>query len=101
MNEKDFDMTKKTNRVENFMESLATMIDSLFTSTLSNSKENHMQTQHKAIHKDEPETTDQPIYESMEDYKAQTGKQFRRTKDQMDRNLTREEAFNETYGGSN
>tara|TARA_Y100000310_G_scaffold342559_1_gene446325 strand:- start:7845 stop:8129 length:285 start_codon:yes stop_codon:yes gene_type:complete len=42
------------------------------------------------------------LYESIEDYTAQTGKRFRMTKEQKSRNLTREEAFSEMYlGGTN
>jgi len=37
------------------------------------------------------------IYESIEDYTKQTGKRFRMTKDQKSRELTREEAFMETW----
>lgn len=40
-----------------------------------------------------------PNYQSIEDYTEKTGKRFRMTKDQKNRNLTREEAFAETYGG--
>tara|TARA_R110002020_G_scaffold281534_5_gene497225 strand:- start:231 stop:476 length:246 start_codon:yes stop_codon:yes gene_type:complete len=36
-----------------------------------------------------------PLYESIEDYTAKTGKRFRMTKDQKQRNLTRDEAFSE------
>ena len=42
------------------------------------------------------------LYESIEDYTAQTGKRFRMTKEQKSRDLSREEAFNEMYlGGTN
>lgn len=37
------------------------------------------------------------IYESIEDYKAQTGKRFRMTRNQKERGLTREEAFKEIW----
>ena len=40
------------------------------------------------------------LYESIQDYTTQTGKRFRMTKDQKTRGLTREEAFNETFGGN-
>jgi hypothetical protein len=39
------------------------------------------------------------VYESIKDYTSKTGKRFRMTKNQKQRELTREEAFNETYGG--
>ncbi|MFP6655509.1 MAG: tetratricopeptide repeat protein, partial [Myxococcota bacterium] len=41
-----------------------------------------------------------PVYESIEDYASKTGKRFRMTKDQKSRELSREEAFNETFGGA-
>tara|TARA_R110000737_G_scaffold50703_1_gene71704 strand:- start:309 stop:632 length:324 start_codon:yes stop_codon:yes gene_type:complete len=41
------------------------------------------------------------LYESIEDYTAQTGKRFRMTKNQKTRELTREDAFKEMYGGTN
>mgnify|MGYP001583208314 CR=1 FL=1 len=37
------------------------------------------------------------VFESIEHYTEQTGKRFRKTKDQTDRGLTREQAFNETH----
>ena len=39
-------------------------------------------------------------YESIEDYKAKTGKRFRMLKEQKERGLTRDEAFAETFGGN-
>ena len=41
------------------------------------------------------------LYESIEDYTTQTGKRFRMTKNQKTRELTREDAFKEMYGGTN
>jgi len=38
------------------------------------------------------------LYESIEDYTTQTGKRFRMTKSQKELGMTREEAFNLTYG---
>jgi|3_EtaG_2_1085321.scaffolds.fasta_scaffold43352_2 hypothetical protein len=42
-----------------------------------------------------------PEYSCIAEYTEQTGKRFRMTKDQKQRELTREEAFNETFGGTN
>ena len=39
-----------------------------------------------------------PFYVSIEDYTTITGKRFRMTKDQKARNLSREDAFTETFG---
>ena len=41
------------------------------------------------------------VFESIDDYKQRTGKRFRMTKDQKQRGLSRDEAFNETYGENN
>ena len=40
-------------------------------------------------------------YASIEEYTKATGKRFRMLKEQKDRGLTREEAFQEIYGGNN
>jgi hypothetical protein len=49
-----------------------------------------------------PDVKEQPknpaIYESIEDYTAQTGKRFRMTKEQKNLGMTRDEAFNQTFG---
>jgi len=41
------------------------------------------------------------FYGSIEEYTHITGKRFRMTKDQKARNLSREDAFNETFGEKN
>ena len=46
--------------------------------------------------KEQPKTSS--LYESIEDYTAQTGKRFRMTKEQKNLGLTRDEAFNQTFG---
>lgn len=43
--------------------------------------------------KDEP--VSQPLFESIEQYQTTSGKRFRMTKDQVDRKISREEAFHE------
>ena len=43
--------------------------------------------------KEEPVT--QPLFESIEQYQTTSGKRFRMTKDQVGRNISREEAFQE------
>lgn len=43
--------------------------------------------------KDEP--VSQPLFESIEQYQTTSGKRFRMTKDQVDRKISREEAFQE------
>ena len=84
--------TKKDN-TDNFMEALTSMIDDLFSNILSN-KEKPMQTENAPV----VEQTDNSVYESIEDYTAKTGKRFRMTKEQKNRNLSREQAFTETFG---
>ena len=84
--------TKKDN-TDNFMEALTSMIDDLFSNTLSN-KEKPMQTENAPV----VEQTDNSVYESIEDYTAKTGKRFRMTKEQKNLGLTRDEAFNQTFG---
>jgi len=42
---------------------------------------------------DEPVT--QPLFESIEQYQATSGKRFRMTKDQISRGISREDAFQE------
>ena len=46
--------------------------------------------------KEQPKTSS--LYESIEDYTAKTGKRFRMTKEQKNLGLTRDEAFNQTFG---
>jgi hypothetical protein len=50
--------------------------------------------------RDNKDQTSKPIYESIEDYKEQTGKRFRMTRDQKSRGLSREEAFKEIHGNT-
>jgi len=38
------------------------------------------------------------VYENIDDYQLKTGKRFRMLKEQKDRGLSREEAFEELYG---
>ena len=48
---------------------------------------------------DQPESN--PAYTCIAEYTEQTGKRFRMTKEQKSRELSRDEAFNETFGGTN
>jgi len=67
------------------LEILTDLIDSVFS---------------KHYNKEVQSNSDTPVYECIEDYVSQTGKRFRMTKEQKDRSMSREEAFNETFGGS-
>jgi len=83
---------------EKMLEMLAALIDGAFANHYS-TKENKVDTKLElAPQEEQPET---PLYESIEDYTAQTGKRFRMTKRQKELGYTREEAFKLTYGGSN
>jgi len=72
---------------------LTQMIDKAFSNYYK--KEKKMETVAAPV--EQPTT----FYESIEDYTTVTGKRFRMTKDQKSRELSREQAFNETYGGTN
>jgi len=48
--------------------------------------------------KEDSSDTIPALYESIEDYTAKTGKRFRMTKEQKNLGLTRDEAFNQTFG---
>jgi|3_EtaG_2_1085321.scaffolds.fasta_scaffold447598_1 hypothetical protein len=49
----------------------------------------------------EPKRKVTESYASIEEYTNKTGKRFRMLKEQKDRGLNRQEAFEELYGGSN
>jgi len=49
-----------------------------------------------AEHKEDPRPQS-PTYVSIEEYTGVTGKRFRMSKDQKERGLTRQEAFDETH----
>ena len=66
-----------------FFDVLSNIIDEAFSKAFKEKKE----VSHSA----------NPEYVSIEEYTGKTGKRFRMTKDQMDRGLTREEAFEELY----
>ena len=69
---------------EKMLEMLSNLIDGAFA--------NHYSTKENDI----SETPTAPtLYESIEDFTTKTGKRFRMTKDQKQRNLTRDEAFSE------
>jgi hypothetical protein len=77
---------------DKMLEMLTALIDGAFANHYS-SKENKMNTQSQPEVKPFDELI--PLYESIEDYTEKTGKRFRMTKDQKQRNLSREEAFSE------
>jgi len=75
------------------------LIDTAFDTQLGKKKEKPMEMQ-EPVPQEELEPTGE-VFESIEDYTSRTGKRFRMLKDQKARGLTREEAFTETFGGTN
>ena len=80
------------------LEMLMGIIDDAFNSHYN--KEEKMETQTEPSPQQEQPASN-PKYTCIAEYMEQTGKRFRMTKDQKQRELTREEAFIETYGGTN
>ena len=78
---------------------LMKMIDDAFSTYYTKEKimENPAASQQEVITMVEGPTS---TYESIEDYKAKTGKRFRMLKEQKERGLTREEAFAEIFGAN-
>ena len=85
-------MTKKTKPDEAF-NILMNLIDEAF-----NTHYNEEPSSTEAPPVEELTPTTPALYESIEDYTAKTGKRFRMTKRQKELGMTREEAFNLTYG---
>jgi hypothetical protein len=77
------------------LDELADLIDEAFAKAFGRSTDKSEKT-YAPYSKEQPTTSS--LYESIEDYTAQTGKRFRMTKEQKNLGLTREEAFTETYG---
>jgi len=74
-------MTMKDND-KSFFDVLSSVIDEAFSNAFDETKE---------------DSVPSSKYSSIEEYSVATGKRFRMTKDQMERGLTREEAFTELY----
>tara|TARA_R110002051_G_scaffold279847_1_gene341345 strand:+ start:668 stop:916 length:249 start_codon:yes stop_codon:yes gene_type:complete len=74
-------------------ELLTEMIDKAFSNYYK--KDNKVETEPL------PKSTEQDVILTIEEYTRQTGKRFRMTKDQKARNLSREDAFTETFGETN
>tara|TARA_R110000737_G_scaffold259737_1_gene268222 strand:- start:422 stop:664 length:243 start_codon:yes stop_codon:yes gene_type:complete len=72
---------------ERFYKVLEEVIDDAFKKSWSSVGDKKKSKQSEAL----------PIYEGIEDYKAQTGKRFRMTRDQKARGLSREDAFKEIW----
>jgi metal-responsive CopG/Arc/MetJ family transcriptional regulator len=78
-------------------EILSKMIDDAFSTYYT--KEKTMQNQEEMQYEVVTEVSSS-TYESIEDYKAKTGKRFRMLKEQKERGLTRDEAFAEIFGAN-
>ena len=90
---------------DKFYEELSNLINDAFDGAFGRKtpkpklEKSIMQTQPEpAPQEEQPQET---LYESIEEYVTKTGKRFRMTKDQKQRDLSREQAFAETFGGSN
>ena len=90
-------MNDKAKQSDETFKILTDLIDEVFSNHYN--KDKKMETQ--PLKSPSGEQTMTQVYESIEDYTEQTGKRFRMTKDQKSRNLSREQAFNETFGGKN
>ena len=87
-------MNDNKNNEDRTMQILTDLIDDLFSTHYN--KETKMQAEPM---KSAPVKEQSPtLYESIQDYTNQTGKRFRMTKRQKELGMTREEAFNLTYG---
>ena len=88
-------MVNKNGKKTTAFEYLSNMIDEVFS--------DHYMKETPTVQQEVQETlqaTPQPIvhYESIEHFTELTGKRYRMLKEQKERGLTREAAFNETYG---
>lgn len=84
-------MTKdNSNDTPDFMK----MLESIINDAFSGSFQKRDKVAIPATQVNEEHTT----YKSIEEFTSETGKRFRMTKEQKILGLTREEAFNETYG---
>ena len=80
---------------EKFFDELSSLINDAFDGVFGRKESNPTITK-PAPKKEQPKTSS--LYESIEDYTAQTGKRFRMTKEQKNLGLTRDEAFSLTFG---
>ena len=90
-------MTNETPNKDRTFEILSKLIDDVFSTHYNKDKEMQIEPMKTLPGGENSETL---VYESIEDYTAETGKRFRMTKDQKQRDLSREQAFNETFGGT-
>ena len=92
-------MTNPKSNPDRTFDILSDIIDDLFSSHFKKDTKKMQTEPMKPAPVEEQSNT--PMYESIEDYTAKTGKRFRMTKNQKELGFTREEAFNETFGGKN
>jgi len=86
----------KTNE-DQTLKILSDMIEEAFAAHYSNEKGEQKKPKQSSLVEKQSLT---PLYTTLEEYTSVTGKRFRMTKDQKQRDLSREEAFNETFGGT-
>ena len=85
-------MTDDNQTDKSFMEMLTGLVNEVFSDHFDGKSE---KTEPASPVEEQPKTA---LYESIEDYTAKTGKRFRMTKAQKELGLTRDEAFNQTFG---
>ena len=90
-------MNDGTNETDKTFKIISDLIDEVFSTHYNKDKEMQIEPMKTLPGGENSETL---VYESIEDYTAETGKRFRMTKDQKQRDLSREQAFNETFGGT-
>ena len=90
-------MVNKNGNEAAAFEFLSKMIDEVFSAHYTKETDTMQQELQET-----PQDPSQPMgYESIEQFKELTGKRYRMLKEQKERGLTREGAFNETHGKEN
>ena len=91
-------MVNKSGNEAAAFEFLSKMIDEVFSAHYTKETDTMQQELQETPQEDSPSTVE---YESIEQFKELTGKRYRMLKEQKERGLTREGAFNETHGKEN
>ena len=90
-------MNDSTQNEDQTLKILSDMIEEAFATHYGKEKSKQNQPKQPSLVEKQSST---PLYNSLEEYTSVTGKRFRMTKNQKQRDLSREEAFNETFGGT-
>ena len=89
-----------SNKTPDFMEALESLINEAFSGSFQKRMvcSNGMALSEDKAAIPATQVKEEHTYKSIEEFTSETGKRFRMTKEQKILGLTREEAFNETYG---